>query len=89
MISMTCPTDHELLPLLTEQSGMIAVREHVASCLHCRDRLQRLECEVRTLREIRGDPSSPPPCEPEPPDRTRLAGELTDRDETVDHRIAG
>lgn len=89
MVLTTCPAEHELLPLLTRDSGPSEVREHVASCCSCRERLERLDCEVRALRDNLGDPSSHPLCDADAIESFRLAGEPSDPDETAEHRPAG
>jgi len=88
MIAMTCPAEHELLALLTEEPRASDLREHVSSCSSCRERLERLEFEVRELREYRADPSSPPWSDLEATDRPSLDGDATDPHETVDHQPA-
>src|SRR6266404_3777524 len=59
MPDLLCPDDHELLPLLADGSGSAPVREHLAGCPSCRQRLQRLQAEVANLRHaLAGTPPS-------------------------------
>jgi len=86
MMAMTCPAEHELLPLLSQEPGASELREHVASCSSCRRRLQQLDGEVRAIRENRQEASLPPWSDLISHVGLELASARTDPDETADYR---
>jgi tRNA A-37 threonylcarbamoyl transferase component Bud32 len=86
MMAMTCPAEHELLPLLSQEPGASEIREHVASCSSCRQRLEQLDGEVRALRENRQDASLPPWSDLLSHVGLGLASARTDPDETAEYR---
>jgi serine/threonine protein kinase len=85
MILTSCPVEHELLPLLTDEPVASDVQEHVASCSSCRDRLERLGRECRALRVNLVDRSLPPWSDLVADAGWDIGSARTERDETLDH----
>ena len=50
MIRRICPEDPELLPLAAGEATDGAVSDHVTGCPACRQRVDRMAAEVRSLR---------------------------------------
>ena len=67
MIPTICPEDHELLPLASDELASHEVTSHVAGCPACRERVDRLTAEVRSLRRSSTEVSTPPGEGPDPP----------------------
>jgi predicted Ser/Thr protein kinase len=55
MAEAGCPQDEELLPLATREPGSDRARSHLDSCASCRQRVDRLQAEVETLRQAAQD----------------------------------
>ena len=50
MIRRICPEDHELLPIAAGEPADGEVSDHVSGCPACREQVDRLTAEVRSLR---------------------------------------
>lgn len=86
MMATTCPAEHELLRLISHEPGASELREHVATCSSCRERLEQLNCEVRAIRENRDDASLPPWSDLLLDVGLGMACARTDPDETAEYR---
>jgi hypothetical protein len=51
MSKRRCLEDHELLRVLGGETVEKPVTEHLNACATCRERLERLRLELRTLRQ--------------------------------------
>lgn len=76
MINATCPSDEELIPLLTEESGNSSVESHIQSCPTCRRRLDVFRSDLAALRSVSlpsGMPTlGPDESPPAPPRPSRI-----------------
>ena len=59
MTDIQCPSDHELLPLLSGDTTDVALSSHLAVCPSCRQRLEGLRGEVDDLRLLQTLPFPP------------------------------
>ena len=50
MISITCPSEQEIWPLIHQEPVPNAVRDHINGCARCQDRLASLVQEVEVVR---------------------------------------
>jgi hypothetical protein len=48
--NLMCPDDAELLTIASGEPGSAGLREHLADCPRCRERIERIEVEVDLLR---------------------------------------
>jgi serine/threonine protein kinase len=64
--TLTCPDEHELLPLATGEPAAEAIEQHLAVCENCQERLGRLRAELASLRQDLQGRSIPPATEPSP-----------------------
>jgi predicted Ser/Thr protein kinase len=62
----TCPDEHELLGVATGESAVDAIAGHLAGCLDCRGRVDRLRAELVALRRDFDDRTHLPSAEPNP-----------------------
>src|SRR5262245_16317504 len=67
MIRTTCPEDHELLPLAAGEPADGEVSDHVRRCPACRERVDRMTAEVRSLRRTQAALPTEPWPEPSAP----------------------
>ncbi len=56
---LTCPDEHELLPVATGEPAGDAVEQHLDACPTCRERVEQLRAELTALRLDLGDGSGP------------------------------
>src|SRR5262245_14472504 len=64
MIRRICPEEHELLPMASGEPADAEVSGHVRGCPACRERVDRMAAEVRSLRLYTSEASSEPWPEP-------------------------
>ena len=63
---LTCPDEHELLPVATGEPAGEAIERHLDACPTCRERVERLRAELAALRLDLEGGVTPPSTEPDP-----------------------
>ncbi len=63
---LTCPDEHELLPIATGEPAGAAIAQHLEACPDCRNRVEQLRAELTALRLDLEGGAQPPSTEPDP-----------------------
>jgi serine/threonine protein kinase len=63
---LTCPDEHELLPVATGEPAGDAIEGHLEGCPDCRERVERLRAELTALRQDLEGGVTPLSTEPDP-----------------------